>query len=97
MEEVIYYNELYDIYKNLLTDKQRKYFEDYYFSNLSYREIAQNCNVSCNAVYNQVNITRKVLDSYEEKLRFKEKLEKIEKLFNDEKIITEIREIILEC
>ena len=33
MEEYVYYNELYDLYGDLLTDKQKKYFEDYYFSN----------------------------------------------------------------
>ena len=31
MEEVIYLNELYDFYGSLLTDKQRDYFENYYF------------------------------------------------------------------
>ena len=35
MEDYVYYNELYDLYGNLLTDKQRKYFEDYYFNNMS--------------------------------------------------------------
>ena len=36
MEDIVYYNELYDLYGELLTDKQRKYFEDYYFYNLSF-------------------------------------------------------------
>ena len=35
MEEFIYYNELYDIYKPLLTTKQQQYFEEYYYNNLS--------------------------------------------------------------
>ena len=29
MEEFIYYNNLYDCYNLLLTEKQRKYFEEY--------------------------------------------------------------------
>ena len=33
MENTIYMTMLYDYYKNLLTDKQRAYFEDYYFNN----------------------------------------------------------------
>ena len=40
MEEFIYYNNLYDCYNLLLTEKQRKYFEEYYFNNLSLSEIA---------------------------------------------------------
>ena len=40
MEEVVYYNKLYDMYGELLTDTQKKYFEDYYFNNLSYSEMS---------------------------------------------------------
>ena len=35
MEDVVYFNELYDLYGDLLTDKQKEYFEEYYFNNLS--------------------------------------------------------------
>ena len=31
MEKLIYLNNLYDLYGILLTDKQQKYFEEYYF------------------------------------------------------------------
>ena len=31
MEEVVHFNELYDLYRELLTDRQREIFE-YYFS-----------------------------------------------------------------
>ena len=44
MHDVIYFNELYDIYGKLLTEKQREYFEDYYFNNLSFSEMAENYN-----------------------------------------------------
>ena len=46
MERRIYLNELYDYYGALLTEKQQKYFEDYYFDNYSLSEIALNNNVS---------------------------------------------------
>ena len=65
MEEYVYYNNLYDCYYKLLTDKQKKYFEDYYFSNLSLGEIAENYNVSRNAVYKQIQITINKLKEYE--------------------------------
>ena len=56
MEELVYFNELYDLYGSLLTDKQRKYFEDYYFNNLSFSEMAENYDVSRNAVFKQLHI-----------------------------------------
>ena len=34
--------ELYDLYFELLTDKQKEYFEEYYFDDLSIGEIALN-------------------------------------------------------
>ena len=67
MEEMIYYSELYDLYKNLLTDKQKSYFEEYYFKNLSFSEIAENYNISRNGVYNQVKFTKELLEDYEKK------------------------------
>ena len=33
MDEVVYLNDLFDIYGELLTDKQQDYFRDYYFDN----------------------------------------------------------------
>ena len=65
MHDVIYFNELYDIYGKLLTEKQREYFEDYYFNNLSFSEMAENYNVSRNAIFKQIHI---VTDKLEEKM-----------------------------
>ncbi len=76
MKDYIYYNDLYDCYYKLLTDKQRIYFEDYYFQNLSLSEIAQMYNVSRNAAYKQIQNTIKKLKEYEEKLNLLEKKKK---------------------
>ena len=67
MEDVIYFNELYDLYGCLLTDKQREYFEDYYFNNLSFSEMAENYDVSRNAIFKQLHIATDKLEEYEEK------------------------------
>ena len=80
MEEVIYYNNLYDLYGVLLTDTQRKYFEDYYFNNLSLGEMADNYGVSRNAIFKQIHIATKKLEEYEEKLKFFDKLNKLNKI-----------------
>ena len=83
MEEYIYYNNLYDCYYKLLTEKQRIYFEEYYFNNLSLSEISQNYDVSRNAIYKQLQITIKKLEEYETLLNLYSKKEKIEKLIAD--------------
>ena len=73
---------LYDLYGELLNDKQQQYFEEYYFNNLSLGEISENLNISRNAVH-------KSLQSIEEKLQFYE--EKL-KLYKKSKIIYDIIE-----
>ena len=80
MDEVVYYNDLYDLYGDLLTDKQKTYFEDYYFHNLSFSEMADNYHVSRNAVFQQVHIVVVKLDEYEQKLHLLEKKQKLSQL-----------------
>lgn len=77
MDNVVYYNELYDLYGDLLTEKQRKYFEDYYFNNLSFSEMADLYGVSRNAAFKQTHIVIKKLDEYEEILKLRQKKIKI--------------------
>lgn len=96
MDKTIYYNSLYDIYGSLLTEKQKSYYEDYYFNNLSLAEIAENYDVSRNAVHNQLKLTLEKLDYYEENLKLYEKQLKISKILDkvDIKIKKEIEEIL---
>ncbi len=96
MDKTIYYNNLYDYYGCLLTDKQRSYYEDHYFNDLSLSEIALNNNVSRNAVHNQLKIVIEKLDFYESNLKLYEKSKKIGKIISklDSKIIKELEELI---
>ena len=80
MEEVLYFNELYDLYGGLLTDKQREYFEDYYFNNLSFSEMAENYDVSRNAIFKQIHIVTDKLKEYESILKLHEKRKKLENI-----------------
>lgn len=82
MEEYIYYNDLYDCYDQLLTNKQRNYFEEYYFQNLSFREISENHGVSRNAIYKQIQLTIKKLLEYEEKLKLFERKKELQKIIS---------------
>lgn len=96
LEEVVYLNELYDIYGDLLTDKQKEYFENYYFNNLSLGELADNYNISRNAIYKQINITVDKLKFYEEKLKLykkSKKLEEIVKKIDNKEIKKELEEL----
>lgn len=77
MEKRIYLNELYDYYKGLLTEKQKLYFESYYYDNLSLSEISENNNVSRNAVHNQLKIVEEKLEELEKNLKLREKKDKI--------------------
>ena len=97
MEDVFYYNELYDLYESLLTDKQRKYYEDYYFNNFSLSEMADDYDVSRNAIFKQVhNVVDKLLE-YENKLHLYEKKIKILEIVDntkDEKLKKSLEELI---
>ena len=96
MEEFIYYNELYDLYGKLLTDKQQEYFENYYFNNLSLSEMAENYGICRNAIHKQLKIVIDKLNDYEDKLGLNKKLKALDliiKEIKDEKISKSIEEI----
>lgn len=95
MEDLVYYNNLYDLYKNLLTNKQQVYFEDYYFNNYSLSEIAGNYNISRNAISKQLSVIKEKLDDYEEKLGLYNKNKKINELSIDENTKNKIMDILL--
>jgi len=92
-EEII---ELYDIYGSLLTEKQRQYFEDYYYMDLSLAEIAENYNISRNAVHDQLKRVYEALSNFESNLHLQSKLKKINGLDIDDKIKEEILNILWE-
>jgi len=73
---------LYDYYGELLTDKQKVYFEDYYFNNLTLSEISENNDVSRSAVQKQLKDIEEKLNNYENKLKIIERNKKIEKIIN---------------
>ena len=82
LEKKQHYIVLFDCYENLLTDKQRQYFKDYYFEDMSLSEISQEYGVSRNAVFDQLNKVYNSLEQYEEKLGLFEKYEKRQNLYN---------------
>ena len=90
MDELNYLTSLFDYYKNLLTEKQRSYFEDYYFDNLTISEIAENNDVSKNAVSKSLIEVKEKLIEYEKSLNLYQNKNKIISLLESkdyEKII----------
>ena len=97
MEEQEYIIILYDYYGELFTDKQKKYFEDYYFDNLSLSEIALNDNVSRNAIHKGIKSVVNKLYEYEDKLKMYEKDQKIKKIIDtvsDKQVKKELEELL---
>ncbi len=97
MEEFIYLNELFDCYGDLLNDKQKEYFIDYYQNNLSLAEMATNYDVSRNAIHKQIKRIVEILENYESKLKIISKNNDIMDLIkslNNDKLLSEIERII---
>lgn len=61
-------NALFEFYAALLTDKQMNYIELYYTDDYSLAEIAEEFQVSRQAVYDNIKRTEKILEDYEMKL-----------------------------
>ncbi len=83
MDNQVLLNILYDYYGELLTDKQRNYFKDYYFDNLTLSEISENYHISRNAIHKSLKEIVEKLLYYEEKLKLYEKNNKIKNIIAD--------------
>ena len=90
----LHYSVLFDYYGDLFTEKQKEYFTDYYFNNLTLQEIADNNNVTRNAIHKNIKDILSKLDYYEDKLNLYSNKKKIEKLI--ESIDVDIKEKIKE-
>ena len=68
IERRAYLADLFDIYGELLTDKQRQMFDLYHQNDFSLGEIAEECEVSRQAVFDIIKRTEHTLEEYEQKL-----------------------------
>ncbi|PFA67910.1 hypothetical protein CN378_10360 [Bacillus sp. AFS015802] len=84
LEKTTRMNYLYDFYQSLLTPKQRSYMSLYYLDDFSLGEIAEEYNVSRQAVYDNIKRTEAMIEEYEEKLllfnKFQERNEILDQL-----------------
>ena len=68
---------LYDKYGELIKEGQQEIFEAYVLDNLTLAEIADECDMTRQGVYDTINRARKKLREYEKKLHLVENEKKI--------------------
>ncbi|MCI1931085.1 MAG: YlxM family DNA-binding protein [Clostridia bacterium] len=107
MDAVLKFALLYDFYGELLTEKQKNVFEYFHLNDYSLTEIAQELNISRQAVRDLLKRTETILEGYEQKLKLVEKFnmqksmvreikslaENIESEDNDKSTINKIEKI----
>ncbi|MFL6516729.1 MAG: putative DNA-binding protein [Bacillus sp. (in: firmicutes)] len=85
LEKTTRMNYLYDFYYSLLTPKQQSYMSLYYLDDYSLGEIAEEYDVSRQAVYDNIKRTEAMLEEYEEKLLLFQKFQERSKLLRNVK------------
>lgn len=107
MEKKVEVSMLCDLYGKLLTEKQFEFINDYYNNDLGLSEIAENNNITRQAVRDIIKKGERKLFEYEEKLLFMKKmltqeqkiqealseLTKIEKETTDKQIVSILNSI----
>ena len=91
MEKKVEVSILWEIYGKLLTEKQYEFIEDYYNNDLSLSEIAENNNITRQAVRDIIKKGEKKLFEYEEKLGIMKRTLNQEKKI--EKVLLELTKI----
>jgi len=94
MKEREYILTLYEIYKSLLNDREREYFENYYFEDYSLQEIADNFKVSKSYVGKFLNGIEEKLNNYEESLNLNSRNNKIRDLVKNSDLKDKIEELL---
>lgn len=88
---------LYEVYKNLLNERERNYFEYYFYEDYSLNEISEVFDVSRAYASKYINKITDKLEEYEKLLNINEKNNKIRTILNEidnENIKSKIEEIL---
>lgn len=96
-EEYIHYNELFDIYGNLLNERESEIYKLFYEEDLSLQEIADNRRVSKSAIGSAIKTINKKLEEYESKiniLKQKKELQKVIPEIGNKNIEEKIKKIM---
>ena len=93
MEKIVEQGLLYDFYGELLTEHQRRIYEDAVFNDLSLSEIAQNAGISRQGVHDLIKRCDKTLEEYENRLHLTARFEKIRQKLERIKEISDSEEV----
>lgn len=77
MEKIVEQALLYDFYGELLTEHQRRIYEDVVLNDYSYSEVAEVLGISRQGVHDNIKRCHKILKDYEEKLHLVAKFESV--------------------
>lgn len=88
MEKIVEQGLLYDFYGELLTDHQKRIYEDVVFNDFSLSEIAGELGISRQGVHDLVRRCDKILNDYEEKLHLVDKFTKTKQMVGQIKQLT---------
>lgn len=97
LDKFFYFNDLFSIYKELLTQKEQEIFSLYYEENLSMGEISENRCVSRSFVGNTVKTVERKLTEFEGLLHLFEIRQKILKIcdkIEDKDIKEELESVV---
>lgn len=96
MERIVEQGILYDFYGELLTEHQKKIYEDVVYNDLSLSEIAQENGISRQGVHDMVRRCNHMLTEYENKLHLVERFLKIRSGVDEMKHLSENTELTKE-
>lgn len=91
MEKIVEQGLLYDFYGELLTEHQRRIYEDVVFNDLSPSEIAKEQGISRQGVHDLKKRCDRILEEYEAKLHLVAKFIKIRDM------VGEVEQLAAEC
>jgi len=80
MEKIFEQGLLYDFYGELLTEHQKKIYEDAVYNDMSLSEIAEEAGISRQGVHDLIKRCDRILQEYEEKLHLLERFQETKKI-----------------
>lgn len=94
MDQLLKQSLLYDFYGELLTEHQRRVYEEVVQNDLSYSEAAESFGVSRQGIHELIKRCNKMLESYEERLHLVERFLRIRSSVQEIQVLSAQHETI---